>query len=118
MNQLTWNELETFVRRKAGVSPKETLTKCHAIEGDLDITGDDAVEFMESFFEKFPVQVGDFDFNRYFSGEGFSLIEVALMAFSRKRRAKYDKVPLTLGMLYQAILDGEWNNLRLESLPR
>jgi len=118
MNQLTWDEFEAFVRKEAGVSPKEILTKDHAVEGDLDITGDDAVEFMESFFEKFPVQAGDFEFNRYFSGEGFSLIEVALMAFSRKRRKKYDKVPLTLCMLYQAIWDGEWNNQRLESLPR
>lgn len=118
MNQFTWNELEGFVRREAGVSAKKILTKGHAIEGDLDITGDDAVEFMERFFDKFPVQVGDSEFNRYFSGEGFSLIEVVRMAFSRKRREKYDKVPLTLGMLYQAILDGEWSNQRLESLPR
>lgn len=115
MSQFTWNEFEDFVRREAGVSPKKILTKGHAVEGDLDITGDDAIEFMESFFDKFPVQVGDFEFNRYFSGEGFSLIEVARMVFSRKHQAKYDKVPLTLGMLYQAILDGEWNNQRLES---
>ncbi|WP_269506497.1 DUF1493 family protein [Burkholderia sp. IMCC1007] len=118
MSQLTWNEFEDFVKREAGVSPEKILTKGHAVEGELDITDDDAVEFMESFFDKFPVQVEDFELNRYFSGEGFSLIEVALMAFSRKRREKYDKVPLTLGMLYQAILDGEWNNQRLESLPR
>ncbi|MET1535903.1 DUF1493 family protein [Burkholderia sola] len=118
MSQFTWDEFEDFVRKEAGVSPKKNLTKDHAVEGDLDITGDDAVEFMERFFDKFPVQVGDFEFNRYFSGEGFSLIEVARMAFSRKRREKYDKVPLTLGMLYQAILDGEWSNQRLESLPR
>ncbi|WP_175977876.1 DUF1493 family protein [Burkholderia sp. BCC1047] len=117
MSQFTWNEFEDFVRRGTGVSPKKILTKSHAIEGDLDITGDDAVEFMERFFNKFPVQVGDFEFNRYFSEEGFSLIEVARTVFSRKHRKKYDKVPLTLGMLYQAILDGEWNNQRLESLP-
>ncbi|KWU29080.1 DUF1493 family protein [Burkholderia cenocepacia] len=118
MSQFTWDEFEDFVRKEAGVSPKKNLTKDHAVEGDLDITGDDAVEFMERFFDKFPVQVGDFEFNRYFSEEGFSLIEVARMAFSRKRREKYDKVPLTLGMLYQAILDGEWSTQRLESLPR
>ena len=96
MSQFTWNEFEDFVRREAGVSPQKILAKDHAVEGDLDITGDDAVEFMERFFDKFPVQVGDFEFNRYFSGEGFSLIEVARMAFSRMERPHVSEDTRTL----------------------
>ncbi|MCA8073735.1 DUF1493 family protein [Burkholderia vietnamiensis] len=116
MDKYTWEELEVFVRHEAGVNPKKIITKAHTIEGDLDITGDDAIEFMEHFFKQFPVKIGDFDFNRYFSGEGFSLIEIARMMVSKKRRQKYDKVPLTLGMLYLAISDGEWNTQRLEGV--
>ncbi|QNF31853.1 DUF1493 family protein [Adhaeribacter swui] len=41
-----------------------------SIENDLGITGDDAVELLEKFAQKFKVDLDGFDFSKYFSPEG------------------------------------------------
>lgn len=115
MNKYTWEALEVFVRHEAGLSSTHHLAASTTIEDELGITGDDAIAFMTHFFETFPIQTGDFDFNRYFCEEGFNPFEIVLLFFSKNRRQKYIKVPLTLEMLYLAISDGKWNIERLES---
>ncbi|HEY4651343.1 MAG TPA: DUF1493 family protein [Pontibacter sp.] len=42
------------------------------IEFDLGITGDDAEELVAKFAEKYNVDLKEFEFNKYFSPEGFS----------------------------------------------
>ncbi|WP_321968053.1 DUF1493 family protein [Burkholderia cepacia] len=116
MNNSFWDELKQFVARNADIGIKKSLTRSTLVERDLDITGDDAIDFMNKFFNNFCVQTGDFSFERYFSGEGFNLIDIVLMLISKKARMKYHKVPLTLGMLHQAIVDGRWDCGRLESI--
>jgi hypothetical protein len=109
-----WDELESFVRSEAEVGKHRALTRGLNLETDLDLTGDDADDFMGKFFEKFKVEHGDFDFDRYFSAEGFNLFVVIGFFFSKKLRRKYDKEPLTLGMLEKAIEAGVWNSDALE----
>jgi len=111
-----WNELESFVIKQAGVSNKKILTKLITLEDDLDITGDDADDFMGKFFSQFKVDHGDFSLDRYFCGEGFNPFEMIAMIFSKKTRKKYDKEPVTLGMLEAAISAGVWNSEQLASV--
>jgi len=41
------------------------------IEYDLGITGDDSVEFMDEFFERFEIDASGYDHSKYFGPEGF-----------------------------------------------
>ncbi|SAK41062.1 acyl carrier protein [Caballeronia pedi] len=107
-----WGQLELFVRSETGA--RKVLTRQLTLEKDLDLTGDDADDFMGKFFEKFEVKHGDFDLNRYFSGEGFNPFVIIGFLFSRKLRQQYEKVPLTLSMLEKAIEAGIWKSGSLE----
>lgn len=110
----TWNEVESFVRTKVGVSRRSTLTPATRLEDDLDLTGDDAAGFMASFFADFGVDAGDFDFNRYFVTEGSGLLLMLFTALSTKRRAGLRRVPLTVGMLVDAAERRRWDCRELE----
>lgn len=116
MRDITWKKLEAWVRKENCTSPKKLLTRDTQLNDDLDVTGDDADDFMEHFFEEFSIDYGDYNFDHYFVAEGFSPIEIFLLMISKKKRASYDRPPITLGMLYQAALDGRWDCARLDSL--
>jgi hypothetical protein len=113
MPNSTWDELETFIRAETGISKRKLLTRQLSLENDLDLTGDEAYYFMEKFFDKFKVQYGDFNFNRYFSGEGFNPFVIVGFIFSSKLRRKYDRAPLTVGMLEKAVEAGVWDSRAL-----
>lgn len=115
MKKDTWSELVFFIREQAVLSNKKDITKSLTLEGDLGITGEDAEDFMRSFFERFKVDQGDFVFERYFNGEGFQPFGIIAMIFSKKIRKKYEKEKLTLGMLEAAILRGVWESEKLGS---
>jgi hypothetical protein len=108
-----WDELEAFVRAETEISKQKPLSRQLSLENDLDLTGDDADDFMGKFFEKFKVDHGDFEFDRYFSPEGFNPFSLLATVFSKKARAKYDKAQLTLGMLEKAIELGAWDSARI-----
>ncbi|WP_253907246.1 DUF1493 family protein [Herbaspirillum rubrisubalbicans] len=116
MNHLTWDSFEAWVRQRHGTSDNMRLARTTTLTGDMHLTGDEAVDFIDRYFAAFSIAPGDYRFDRYFLGEGFNLIEVIHMVLSKKKRAKYERTPLTLGMLYQAALDGKWNCARLEAL--
>jgi hypothetical protein len=52
----------------------------------------------------------DFDSYRYFQPDGFDV------NLKRKSKGRGEKVPLTIGMLYQAIKAQRWDTLELEGL--
>nr|WP_284428169.1 DUF1493 family protein [Acidovorax sp. SUPP2522] len=88
-----------------------------AIEDDLHITGDDAVDFMEKFFDKFDVDYQEFEFQRYFNGEGFNPLKLLLLpfpSFRRKFQNEVEKVPLTLGMLAKGVELRKWDTEKIE----
>lgn len=74
------------------------------------------VEYKGSFFERFAVDTGDFDFHRYFlmEGEGllYSLFRRAILRKPHSRKRE----PVTLAMLYRAALDRKWDSHRLSEL--
>lgn len=53
-----------------GIELKKEITENTEIEYDLRITGDDAVEFILSFGNKFNVDVSNFQLADYFEAEG------------------------------------------------
>jgi hypothetical protein len=110
-------ELEAFIRREIGLSPKKPLSSSDTLEDDLGVTGDDADNFMSAFSERFNVEPGDFDFHRYFEMEGISVWPFSILTNWLHRRwgiKKYDRrEPVTVAMLQRAIHLGVWNTERL-----
>ena len=109
-------ELEAFIRKELSLSAKRALAPDDGVQSDLGVTGDDAAYFMESYFNYFNVEVGDFDFARYFAGEGsFDPVASFISLIFRRRGAKYERRPLTVSMLQQAIDLGVWDSERLRA---
>lgn len=106
-------ELEAFIRKEIGLSPRKPLNPTDTLEDDLGVTGDDADNFMGAFSKRFNVGPGDFDFHRYFEIEGFSVWPFCMFANWLHRQwgiKKYDqREPLTLAMLQRAIDLGIWD---------
>lgn len=113
-------ELEAFIRKEVGLSPKESLNPTDTLEDDLGVTGDDADNFMGAFSKRFNVEPGDFDFHRYFEMEGLSVWPFSIFTNWLHRQwgiKKYDqREPLTLAMLQRAIELGVWDTERLREL--
>lgn len=101
-------DLILFIRQETGLPENRQIFRTDRVEDDLDLTGDEAFEFMEKFFEHFGIARGDYEFQRYFNEEGFNLFVILAMPFSKKIRKKYDREPLTVGMLDQAVEAGVW----------
>ncbi|GGD80261.1 DUF1493 family protein [Caballeronia grimmiae] len=62
-------ELLKFIHARRGLSSTQALSLSSSLERDLGLTGDNAAYFMEAYFEQFHVEVGDFNFPRYFVEE-------------------------------------------------
>ncbi|MFT8368561.1 MAG: DUF1493 family protein [Acetobacter papayae] len=106
---------------------EEEIQPSTRIAEDLGIDGIDTLYFMDSYFETFPIDVGDFDLRRYSSDETQVLLIIPMILFALfrfliwqllmgKPAIKLTTEPVTLAMLQQAIDDGVWNCARLESL--
>lgn len=108
MTDATLAALTAFIRQSTGLSEGRRISRTDSLERDLDLTGDEAFEFMEKFLEHFGIDRGDYAFQRYFCAEGFNLLEILAMPFSRKIRQRYEKTPLTIGTLERAIELGAW----------
>ncbi|HEV3426846.1 MAG TPA: DUF1493 family protein [Paraburkholderia sp.] len=116
-------ELEAFIRKEIGLSPKRPLNPFDILEDDLGVTGDDADDFMGAFSRRFNVESGDFDFHRYFEMEGLSVWPFSIFTNWLHKRwgiKKYEREPLTLAMLQRAIDLGVWETacLRESKVPR
>jgi hypothetical protein len=107
-----WQEIVDFVNKNGynqnGLfSPIIVLTRKTSLENELGITGDDGIEFLEEFQNRFPFDIGDFGkLGYYFDSEGFPSFS---FFFTKKK-----KLSLTLGMLEQAVIDGIWDSEKLE----
>lgn len=116
MGNVSWAELETFVREELGLREAKVLSPATRLWEDLGQTGDDANEFMGQFFERFSVDTGDFDFHRYFlmEGEGglYSLFRRVVLC----KPHSVDREPIGLAMLHRAALDKKWDSCRLGEL--
>lgn len=106
-------EIEDFARKESGIFPRKKINQSTTIEDDLDITGDDAIDFMGKFFDKFEVDYQGFFFDRYFTEEGLNPFKIFLLPFPSFRK-KMKKVPITLGMLAKAVELKRWDAEKIE----
>ncbi|WP_296265883.1 DUF1493 family protein [Pseudomonas sp. UBA6562] len=70
---------------------------------DLGVDGDDANELMVEFFERFSIELNDYDPYRYFVEEGFNIF------FFRRAKDRRGNIPLRVGMLYLALREKRWD---------
>jgi len=93
-----------------GLSKHITLNLKTSINHDLHCDGDDAGELMEALHQRFAITFLDYDAYRYFRPEGYDLF------FWRRTQERRGKIPLTIGMLYNAIKYKHWNTVELENI--
>ncbi|MGU3781827.1 DUF1493 family protein [Burkholderia metallica] len=111
----SWETLEAFVRKEAAVSDKERITERTSLSDDLSQTGDDADLFMERFFERFGVDRGDYDFERYFLMECEGLLYHVLRKYLLRKPHTFQRQALTVSMLHKAISLGTWDSKAIEN---
>lgn len=75
-----------------------------SLERDLNITGDDADEFLLAFGREFNVNVSQFPIGEYFGDEGEPILP-AIFRFLTNRK-KRSRKSLTVGHLEKAIIAG------------
>lgn len=97
-SNIDWYRLKDFFINRYGTGLK--LRPDTQLEKGLGITGDDAVELMNDFFEFFKIDVYSFNYLDHFDSEGYSLF------FWKKNKKK--KEVLTLFDLYEMIQAGEY----------
>ncbi|AJY07061.1 DUF1493 family protein [Burkholderia vietnamiensis] len=117
MESDVWERLETFAREELGrplFGGRLDLLPTSRLEEDLGLTGEDAVEFIDKWAETFSVQVRDFPYRRYFRPEGQEMLSGFLGLFSKRYR-RPAVVPLTLGMLAEAMQYGRWDTSVIEA---
>ncbi len=97
-------EIKKFVNEIRGGYTFD-FTKDTKLQEDLNIWGDDAVEFIENFGGNFNVDISEFDFNKYFKPEGDMILASIVNLFRKTKPPEF--TPLTLGDLEQAIRNGK-----------
>ena len=115
-----WNRLEAFAREELGrplFGGPLKLTPASRLDEDLRITGLDAVEFIDKWAETFGVEAQGFPYDRYFGPDSLDVIRSILGVFSKRFRDP-ELVPLTLGMLAEAMRRGRWDTAAIEASVR
>ncbi len=105
----TMRLLMQLLHEELGLPERKTISLTTSINFDLGCDGADARHLMEALEEQFGIDFVDYDAYRYFQPEGFDVF------LKRRAKGRGDKVPLTVGMLYQAIKVQRWDTQELES---
>ncbi|KVH30763.1 DUF1493 family protein [Burkholderia cepacia] len=116
----TWEKLVAFTREELGrplFGGELRLEPSSRLEQDLGVTGTDAVEYIDKWAETFGVQAEGFPYDGYFGPEGQELLTGLLALFSKRFR-KPPRVPLTLGMLEEAMRVGRWETEAIERVAQ
>lgn len=109
-DDLAMRQLLQLLHEEIGLPERKTLRLSTAINLDLGCDGADARHLLQALEEQFGIDFVDFDSYRYFQPEGFDPFQ------KRRAKGRGDKVPLTIGMLYQAIRQQLWDTQVLEAL--
>ena len=104
----TLRELMQLLHEEIGLPDHKTISLKTSINIDLDCNGTDAQHLMEALEERFGLELADYDTYRYFQPAGND------PHFKRNAKGRGSKVPLTIGMLYEAIKAGHWDTQALE----
>ena len=109
MNMESLNDVITFVAEYWEV-PKSELFAETSVNEDLGMDGDDGLEFMEAFSQRFAVDLGAFPYDNYFGPEAAATpISLIAMMIRWLRTGKSPTLsPLTLRQLAVAVENGSW----------
>ncbi|MBA9898256.1 DUF1493 family protein [Burkholderia cepacia] len=116
MSTDTREKLAAFTREEPGrplFGGELKIAPSSCLEEDLYVTGIDAIEFIDKWAETFGVQAGDFPCGRYFGPEEQDTVTTFLAMFSERYRQP-PRVPLTLGMLEEAMRLDRWDSNAIE----
>ena len=109
MNDEALEEVKSFV---AGFwrEPKDRLSAATSVNDDLGMDGDDGVEFMLAFSERFGVDLAVFPLDKYFGPEAgatpLSMVEGIIRRVATGRWSEL--APLTLHLLARAAERRRW----------
>jgi acyl carrier protein len=92
----TFEKIQAFIVEKIGVDELE-VTRDTLLQDDLGVYGDDALELLIAFSNKFNVDISMFPIDDYFKGEGLTF---TLLPTIRKIK------PLNVGQLEKAVAVG------------
>lgn len=124
MNASIWDRLSVITREHTtyGIrSPRHAeVTRQTSVTEDLGLQGELAVDFLDAIEKEFPGfefvgERGDFDFGKYFLSQisqTFGASWLYLFNRNAKESDKAKKLPLTLGMLEDALSLGYWETAR------
>ena len=109
VNNELLEDVKTFVAEFWG-EPDENLTAATSVNEDLGVDGDDGVEFMQTFSERFRVDLTSFPYGRYFGPEACATPLSMLRALIRRSTTGRwtDLAPLSLGELAEAAERRRW----------
>ncbi len=99
----TLEEVKAFVR-EFWYEPKRGLSAETSLNDDLGMDGDDAIEFMQAFSQRFKVDLTDFPYSKHFGPEAPATPLSVIESFVRRVRTGRwtDLTPLTLRELAEA----------------
>ncbi|MBN3843400.1 MULTISPECIES: DUF1493 family protein [Burkholderia] len=120
MTDTAWGRLEAFAREELGrplFGGPLKLSQSSRMEEDLRITGIDAIEFIDKWGETFGIDIEHFPYQRYIGPETLDMVRTFLGLLSSKYRDP-ERVPLTLGMLEEAMRLGRWDTDAIERFAR
>ncbi|MGH8389381.1 MAG: DUF1493 family protein [Pseudomonas sp.] len=104
----TLHRLIQLLHEELGLPERKAISLTTSINFDLGCNGIDAQHLIETLEDRFAIDFADFDSYRYFQPDGHDV------HLKRKAKGRGDKVPLTIGMLYQAIKAQRWDTDELE----
>jgi hypothetical protein len=103
-------ELEAVVLNHGYKAGHQPLVLSDRLDEDLEMLPESAADLLEEYFERFTVDLGDYDFNRYFPYRGIRIPFLTKWLLKRWGVIDYREAePLTLGMLQHAIDIGKWD---------
>ena len=100
------SKIITLIEHKMG-KYKKPITLETALENDLGITGDDAVEFIIAYGKEFNVDVSKFMAADYFDAEGYDIVGPLIRWITRNKKPQKQLKILTLGHLEKGIIAGK-----------
>jgi hypothetical protein len=84
----------------------ETELEAPARAGGMSITGDDAIEFMRLFSERFEVDMTDYKHSRFFEPEPGPIMMMRRLLFPKKRV----RLPITILVLVRTAEQRKWTD--------
>lgn len=96
-----------LIKRQDGRPCKKKITLYTELYRDMGMVQDEASDFFNAYFDKFPIESGNFDFLKYFPNKGDWLIPNIFLPKSIRPTGQ-KPAPLTIRMLLKSAKAGRW----------